>query len=88
IEESLSISGIQLSKTLGTAPALVDRFTRSSSRLIDLELRSELAGRWRMAVMSVLFAAMPALIYLGAGLPMTAGRMTIGTLVAFTGLQA
>jgi ATP-binding cassette subfamily B protein len=88
IEESLSISGVQLSKTLGTGPALVDRFTRSSARLIDLELRSELAGRWRMAFMSILFAAMPAMIYLGAGLPMPAGRMTIGTLVAFTGLQA
>jgi ATP-binding cassette, subfamily B, bacterial len=88
IEEGLSISGVQLSKTLGTGPALVDRFTRSSERLIDLELRSELAGRWRMAAMSVLFAAMPAMIYIGAGLPMTAGRMTIGTLVAFTGLQA
>ena len=88
IEESLSISGIQLSKTLGTGPAQVDRFTASSARLIDLELRSELAGRWRMASMSVIFAAIPAIIYLGAGLPITAGSMTIGTLVAFTALQS
>jgi ATP-binding cassette subfamily B protein len=88
IEESLSISGIQLSKTLGTGPAQVDRFTASSARLIDLELRSELAGRWRMASMSVIFAAIPAVIYLGAGLPVTAGSMTIGTLVAFTALQS
>ena len=49
IEEGLSISGVQLSKTLGAGPALVDRFTASSARLVDLELRSELAGRWRMA---------------------------------------
>jgi ATP-binding cassette subfamily B protein len=88
IEESLSISGIQLSKTLGTGPAMVDRFTASSARLIDLELRSELAGRWRMASMSIIFAAIPAIIYLAAGLPMTAGAMTIGTLVAFTALQS
>lgn len=88
IEESLSISGIQLSKTLGTGPAQVDRFTASSARLIDLELRSELAGRWRMASMSVIFAAIPAVIYLGAGLPVTTGSMTIGTLVAFTALQS
>ncbi|MEJ3653410.1 ABC transporter ATP-binding protein [Actinomycetes bacterium KLBMP 9759] len=87
IEESLSISGIQLSKTMGTAPALVERFTESSVRLTDLELRSELAGRWRMASMSVIFAAVPAVIYLSAGLPMTAGAMTIGTLIAFTTLQ-
>ncbi|WP_305080829.1 ABC transporter ATP-binding protein [Pseudonocardia sp. TRM90224] len=87
IEESLSISGIQLSKTMGAAPALIERFTGSSARLTDLELRSELAGRWRMASMSVIFAAVPAVIYLSAGLPMTAGAMTIGTLIAFTTLQ-
>jgi ATP-binding cassette, subfamily B, bacterial len=87
IEEGLSISGIQLSKTMGSGPSLVGRFTASSARLIDLELRSELAGRWRMASMSIIFAAIPAVIYLSAGLPMTAGQLTIGTLVAFTALQ-
>jgi ATP-binding cassette subfamily B protein len=87
IDEGLSIGGIQLSKTMGTGPTLVGRFVESSARLIDLELRSELAGRWRMASMSLIFAAIPAVIYLSAGLPMTAGSMTIGTLVAFTALQ-
>src|SRR3954453_13758057 len=90
IEEGLSINGVQLSKTMGTGPALVRRFTESSARLIDLELRSQLAGRWRMASMSVIFAAIPAVIYLGAGLPSTSrgGAMTIGTLIAFTTLQS
>ncbi|GAA3631816.1 ABC transporter ATP-binding protein [Kineosporia mesophila] len=87
IEEGLSISGVQLSKTLGTSAALIERFTKTSERLIDLQLRSDLAGRWRMASMSVIFAAIPAAIYLSAGLPATAGHMTIGTLVAFTALQ-
>ena len=87
IEEGLSISGIQLSKTMGTGPALIRRFVESSARLIDLELRSELAGRWRMASMSIIFAAIPAVIYLSAGLPATSGHMSIGTLVAFTALQ-
>ncbi|WBB76203.1 ABC transporter ATP-binding protein [Micromonospora sp. WMMD1128] len=88
IEEGLSVSGVRLAKTLGTGAALVDRFTASSARLVDLELRSELAGRWRMAAMTIVFAAIPAVIYLGAGLPGTAGTLTIGTLVAFTALQA
>jgi ATP-binding cassette subfamily B protein len=88
IEEGLSINGVQLAKAMGAGPTLVRRFTESSARLIDLELRSSLAGRWRMASMSVLFAAIPAVIYLGAGLPMTAGTMTIGTLIAFTTLQS
>ncbi|WKU06629.1 ABC transporter ATP-binding protein [Micromonospora sp. HUAS LYJ1] len=87
IEEGLSISGVQLSKTLGAGGALIDRFTASSARLVDLELRSELAGRWRMATMTIIFAAIPAVIYLGAGLPGTAGTLSIGTLVAFTALQ-
>jgi ATP-binding cassette, subfamily B, bacterial len=87
IEEGLSINGVQLAKTMGTGPSLVRRFTASSARLIDLELRSQLAGRWRMASMSIIFAAIPAIIYLAAGLPITAGVMTIGTLIAFTTLQ-
>jgi ATP-binding cassette, subfamily B, bacterial len=41
-----------------------------------------------MASMSVIFAAIPAAIYLSAGLPATSGAMTIGTLIAFTTLQS
>ncbi len=87
IEEGLSINAVQLAKTMGTGPALVRRFTESSARLIDLELQSQLAGRWRMASLNIIFAAIPAIIYLAAGLPITAGVMTIGTLIAFTTLQ-
>lgn len=88
IEESLSISGVTLAKTLGTGPQLSGRFTRTSAELTELEVQSQLAGRWRMGAMAIVFAAIPALIYLAAGLPATSGGMTIGTLVAFTALQA
>ncbi len=88
IEESLSINGVTLAKTMGTTASLIDRFSSSSERLVDLELRAQLAGRWRMATTSVIFAAIPAVIYLVAGLPVTEGTMSIGTLVAFTALQA
>jgi ATP-binding cassette, subfamily B, bacterial len=87
IEEGLSINGVTLAKTMGTGPSLVQRFTGISSRLIDLELRSQLAGRWRMASLTIIFAAIPAVIYLAAGLPVSAGTVTIGTLIAFTTLQ-
>jgi ATP-binding cassette subfamily B protein len=40
-----------------------------------------------MATMNVVFAAVPAAIYLAAGFPATTGGMTIGTLVAFVALQ-
>lgn len=88
IEEGLSVSGIRLAKTMGTTRRDAARFTEVSHDLIDLELRSQLAGRWRMATMQIVFAAVPAAIYLAAGLPATSGGMTIGTLIAFTTLQA
>jgi len=87
VEEGLSVSGIQLTKTLGAAPTLARRFEQTSADLVDLEVRSQLAGRWRMATMNVVFAAVPATLYLAAGLPATSGGMTIGTLVAFVALQ-
>jgi ATP-binding cassette subfamily B protein len=87
VEEGLSVSGVLLGKTLGAGPAQSRRFTGTSDDLVALEVRSQLAGRWRMATMSVVFAGIPALIYLAAGLPVTSGGMTIGTLVAFTALQ-
>ncbi|WP_280790612.1 ABC transporter ATP-binding protein [Blastococcus sp. CT_GayMR20] len=87
VEEGLSISGVLLGKTLGAGPAQSERFAGTSDDLVALEVRSQLAGRWRMATMSIVFAGIPALIYLAAGLPATSGGMTIGTLVAFTALQ-
>jgi ATP-binding cassette subfamily B protein len=87
VEEGLSVSGVLLTKTLGAGSAATDRFASTSERLVGLELRSQLAGRWRMATMQIIFAAIPAIIYLAAGFPATSGGMTIGTLVAFTALQ-
>lgn len=88
IEESLSVSGVMLSKSLASGPALADRFTGTSREMTGYEIESQMAGRWMMGTMAVIFATIPALIYLIAGLPATSGGMTIGTLVAFTGLQA
>ena len=87
IDEGLSVSGVLLVKTLGTGPALSDKFARTSEELADLEVHAQLSGRWRMATMNIVFAAIPAVLYLVAGLPATSDGMTIGTLVAFTGLQ-
>ena len=88
VDEGLSVSGVLLTKTLGAGAAATDRFATTSAELVELELRSQLAGRWRMATMSIVFATIPALLYLAAGFPATSGGMTIGTLVAFTALQA
>ena len=84
----MSVSGVVLTKTTGTAPAMNRRFADTSDDLVALAVRSQLAGRWRMATMNVVFAVIPAVIYLAAGLPATSGGMTIGTLVAFVALQS
>ena len=88
VDESLSVSGALLSKTLGIADRRTESFSAVSATLIDLDMRSQLAGRWRMATMSIIFAALPAIIYLAAGFGPVDGRLTIGTVVAFTALQS
>ncbi|MFT4110588.1 ABC transporter ATP-binding protein [Propionicimonas sp.] len=87
VEEALSINGAMLTKTLGSGPAREREFSDTSARLIDLEVRSQLAGRWRMATMGIVFAAIPALLYLVAGFPALSGDLSIGTLIAFASLQ-
>jgi ATP-binding cassette subfamily B protein len=89
VEESLSVSGILLGKTMGRGPELVRRFSAESAELADIEVRSRMAGRWRMASVQMSFAIMPALVYLFAGLSFANGghAISIGTVVAFTTLQ-
>jgi ATP-binding cassette subfamily B protein len=89
VEESLSVSGILLGKTMGRAPELADRFTRESADLADLEVRSRMAGRWRMASVQMTFSITPALVYWFAGYSIAQGgaAISIGTVVAFTTLQ-
>lgn len=88
VDEALSVNGALLTKTLGSGARRVEAFATASEELSELDLRSQLAGRWRMATMAVVFAAIPAIIYLAAGFPQTSGGISIGTLVAFTTLQA
>jgi ATP-binding cassette subfamily B protein len=89
VEESLSVSGILLGKTMGRSEELVRRFGGESGELADLEVRSRMAGRWRMASVQMSFAIMPAAVYWFAGENIAAGghAISIGTVVAFTTLQ-
>jgi ATP-binding cassette subfamily B protein len=87
VQESLSVSGILLGKTMGRGGELADRFESESARLADLEVRQRMAGRWVMATIQMTFAIMPALVYWFAGSPWSGGAISIGTLVAFTTVQ-
>jgi ATP-binding cassette subfamily B protein len=89
VTESLSVSGILLGRTMGRADSLTKSFADESDELVDLEVRSNMAGRWRMAVITIVMAAMPAVIYWAAGIAFQLGGpgVSIGTLVAFVSLQ-
>jgi ATP-binding cassette subfamily B protein len=89
VTESLSVSGILLGRTMGRSGSLTRAFADESERLVDLEVRSNMSGRWRMAAIGIVMAAMPALLYWAAGL-VIGGQgpvVSIGTLVAFVSLQ-
>src|SRR5438876_3251701 len=89
VQESLSVSGIMLGKTMGRGDELADRFESDSLRLADLEVRQRMAGRWVMASIQTSFAVMPAAVYWFGGLALASGShaVSIATLVAFTTLQ-
>jgi ATP-binding cassette subfamily B protein len=89
VEESLSVSGILLGRTMGRSEELSDRFTAQSADLARLEVQSRMAGRWVMALIQTTFAVMPAAVYWFGGWNMAhgGGAISIGTLVAFTTLQ-
>jgi ATP-binding cassette subfamily B protein len=89
VQESLSVSGILLGKTMGRGDELADRFEEDSRRLADLEVRQRMAGRWVMASIQTSFAVMPAAVYWFGGLLLAHGShaVSIPMLVAFTTLQ-
>jgi ATP-binding cassette subfamily B protein len=89
VQESLSVSGILLGKTMGRGAELADRFESDSLRLAELEVRQRMAGRWVMASIQTSFAVMPAAVYWFGGLALAGGShaISIPVLVAFTTLQ-
>ncbi|MEU0105540.1 MULTISPECIES: ABC transporter ATP-binding protein [unclassified Streptomyces] len=89
VTESLSVSGILLGRTMGRSDSLTRSFADESEELVDLEVRSNMAGRWRMAVITIVMAALPAVIYWTAGMALQLGgpEVSIGTIVAFVSLQ-
>ena len=91
-EETLSVSGILLSKSFGRQRHEIDRFRGENERLTALQMRQTMIGRSFFAIVGTFFSITPALVYLVAAWvldanPETAG-ITAGTIVAFTTLQS
>ena len=89
-EETLSVSGILLSKAFGRQRYHIGRFREENARLADLEIRQQMIGRSFFAIVQIFFSITPALVYLVAGLVTHSGGSTIsaGAIVAFTTLQS
>jgi ATP-binding cassette subfamily B protein len=90
-EETLSVSGILLSKTFGQQGAAVNRFRGLNRRLAGLQIRQAMVGRWFFMIVGTVFSITPAFVYWLAGWLAIAGdpsAPTIGDIVAFTTLQS
>jgi ATP-binding cassette subfamily B protein len=96
VQETLSVSGVLLTKTYGRQRQEIARFDKENQRLVGLQIRQQMVGRWFMMVIGTFFSIIPALVYLLAGyLAFGPGHSSsptevaeiVGTLVAFTTLQ-
>jgi len=90
-EETLSVSGILLSKTFGQQAQSVRRFQAVNGRLARNQIRQAMVGRWFFMIIGTIFSITPALVYWLAGTLAQGGdpsAPTAGTIVAFTTLQS
>jgi ATP-binding cassette subfamily B protein len=90
-EETLSVSGILLSKTFGQQQASIDNFDELNSRVAENQVRQAMVGRWFFALIGTIMAIIPAFVYWLAGylaINNDPHPPTIGDIVAFTTLQS
>jgi ATP-binding cassette subfamily B protein len=90
-EETLSVSGILLSKTFGQQANAVKRFRSLNAVLAALQIRQAMVGRWFFMIIGTIFSITPAFVYWLAGwlaIQNDPTAPTIGDIVAFTTLQS
>ena len=89
-QETLSVSGVLLTKTFGRQREATERFAAENERLAGLQIRQQMIGRWFFMVINVFFSITPGLVYWVAGRSIIGGdtELTIGSIVAFTTLQS
>jgi ATP-binding cassette, subfamily B, bacterial len=90
-EETLSVSGILLSKTFGQQQNSINKFRGLNARLAALQIRQAMVGRWFFMIIGTIFSITPAFVYFLAGwltIQNDPTAPTIGDIVAFTTLQS
>jgi ATP-binding cassette, subfamily B, bacterial len=89
-QETLSVSGILLSKVFERRADEIERYRRANERLAGLQVRQQMTGQGFFALVQAFFGITPAIIYLVAGIALDSGSgpaISAGTIVAFTTLQ-
>ena len=80
LEETLSVSGMLLTKAFGRQAHEIDTFQARKQRPDRLQIREQMIGRWFFMIIGTFFSITPALVYLVAGREIiNGGTMTIGT---------
>ena len=89
-QESLSVSGILLSKSFNRQRDEIGRYSAENRNLVGLQIRQAMSGQYFFALVSIFLSSIPAIVYLVAGWLLAGGRVSItaGTIVAFTTVQA
>ena len=90
-EETLSVSGILLTKTFGQQDTAIARFKVLNARLAVLQIRQAMVGRWFFMIIGTIFSITPAFVYWLAGTMAANGNpdaASAGAIVAFTTLQS
>jgi ATP-binding cassette subfamily B protein len=90
VEETLSVSGMLLTKAFGRQVRETERFRDVNGRLTELQIRQQMVGRWFFMIIGTFFSITPAVVYWYAGTQIIGGNtaLSIGDIVAFTTLQS
>jgi len=88
--ETLSVSGVMLSKTFGREADQLSSFKQNSTELTALSLRQSMTGQRFSVVMQTFFTMAPAIIWMLGGSFIIGDRdsISLGDIVAFTAIQA
>ncbi|MFB6610199.1 ABC transporter ATP-binding protein [Agromyces sp. NPDC056379] len=89
-QETLSVSGILLSKSFTRQKSEIERYADENRNQIHLQVKQQMTGQWFFAMVNIFMSSIPAIVYLVAGWLIAGGAadVTAGTIVAFTTVQA
>ena len=88
LNETLSVSGQQLVKLFGKEQAEYEKYESANKKMIGLNIRESMAGRWFMVAISTFASIGPMLLYLVGGILMMKydSTLTVGDITVLVAL--